>query len=190
MAIDRENIMRTTKYQKQQTSYPLIKNSNIFDIINDRINAGHNGASVIVPHVCNNANSFGAGFAAQVARLYPDVKANFHMLGNKSKLGHTQFVISKTNSQYKHSIIFANMIAQNGLISPKNPRPLNYYALSHCMNDVKLYVKNLILNDANRVEIHCPKFGSGLAGGDWNFINYLIEDIWFDLSTFIYTINK
>lgn len=180
--------MNTTTNRNKYYPYNLIKNNNIFQVIESRIKSGHSGATVVVPHVCNNVNAFGAGFAGQVAKLYPEVKANFHLLGSKSKLGTTQFVISKIDNHYKHSIIFANMIAQNGLISNKNTRPLNYYALGHCMNDVKLYIKNLkIHNENNPVEIHAPKFGSGLAGGNWNFISDLIEDIWSEFTVYIYS---
>lgn len=173
---------------KQYKTYPyiLVKNSNLFQCINDRISSGYNGSTVIVPHVCNNVNAFGAGFAGQVAQQFPEVKANFHMLGNKSKLGQTQFIVSKTNEKYKHSIVFANMIAQNGLISPKNTRPLNYYALAICMNDIRNYIKNFKMNNDNNIEIHAPKFGSGLAGGNWNFISDLIQDIWQDVSVYVY----
>lgn len=176
---------RITKKNKIDP-YISIRNIDIFSAIDDRISAGYNGSTVIVPHVCNNVNAFGAGFAGQLATKFPDVKANFHMLGNKSKLGHTQFIVSKTDKNYKHSIVFANMIAQNGLISPKNTRPLNYYALSVCMNDIKNYVKNFKINNDNNIEIHAPKFGSGLAGGNWNFISDLIEDIWSDFNVYIY----
>ena len=34
------------------------------------------------------------------------------------------------------------------------------------------------LNKSENIEIHCPKFGSGLAGGNWNFISDLIDDVW------------
>ena len=79
------------------------------------------------------------------------------------------------------------MIAQNGTISPKNPRPLNYGALAFCMTDVRQYCNSLKDNiEYGKVEIHAPKFGSGLAGGDWFFIQELMLDIWKNLDTFIY----
>lgn len=169
----------------------MINNHNIFDIINDRINAQSNSATVIVPHVCNNCNGFGAGFAGQVADKYPEVKANFHMLGNQAKLGHVQYVTSNKSGIDKNRIIFANMIAQNGIISRSNARPLNYGALVYCMNDIRLFVKKYLQqNEVNKIEIHAPKFGSGLAGGNWNFISYLIEDIWYDLDVIIYNYRK
>ena len=169
------------------STFHLVKNSNLFDVIRSRIDAGINGSSIIVPHVCNNVNAFGAGFAGQISEFYPQVKANFHVLGHQSKLGHTQFIKVKENKQYGYSITFANMIAQNKLINSNNKRPLNYAALVYCMNQVKLYAKDLKKkDDSSKVEIHAPKFGSGLAGGNWDFISCLINDIWSDLSVFIY----
>ena len=41
-----------------------------------------------------------------------------------------------------------------------------------------------------KVEINSPKFGSGLAGGNWYFINDLIEDIWGDFNVYIYNYSK
>jgi hypothetical protein len=81
------------------------------------------------------------------------------------------------------------MISQNGTISPRNKRPLNYLALCRSMLSVSKYIKEKINTDQS-VQIHAPKFGSGLAGGNWGFISDLIDDIWSDFQVFIYDINK
>lgn len=168
-------------------NFSIIKNKDIFENAKIKINAGINGNTIIIPHVCNNINLFGAGFAKQVSEKYPVVKANFHMIGNKAKLGSVQFVTAETEDKYKHSIIFANMIAQNKVINNKNTRPLNYGALVYCMSQVRSYIKEKEKNtEAQKIEIHAPKFGSGLAGGNWNFISDLIEDIWNDIPVFVY----
>jgi len=166
----------------------LIKNYNIFDSIIERINSKEKGSHVIVPHICNNVNAFGAGFAADVSQKFPEVKMNFHMLGTKAKLGQVQFVSVVKEPTYKHEIIFANMIAQNNLLSKDNPRPLNYAALVRTMNEVKVYCQTLKKKheESANVEIHAPKFGSGLAGGNWDFIACLIQDIWNDIPVYIY----
>jgi hypothetical protein len=175
------------KITKKTNAFTVVKDKNIFDIINSRIEAANNGSTVLVPHVCNNVNAFGAGFAGQVAEIYPEVKANFHLLGKNAKLGQSQFVAVKTDKLYKHQIIFANMIAQNSLISSQNTRPLNYGALVYAMFDVRSYVKKLEQKlETTKIEIHAPKFGSGLAGGNWNFVSNLIEDIWYDIPVYIY----
>lgn len=176
---------------QKKTNISFIK-GDLFDYIHHYINADHNGSSVIVPHVCNNINLFGAGFAGAIAKNYPIVKENYHMLGNsflKNNLGHTQFIEVAKNKIYGHKIIFANMIAQNGTISASNPRPINYLALIKSMVSVSKYI---IANhsDDSSIQIHAPKFGCGLAGGNWNFIQYLIEDTWKDFSVNIYEFKK
>jgi hypothetical protein len=174
-----------TKYTVNH-NYSVVK-GDIFHHTKNRIHGGIHGSHVIIPHVCNNVNGFGAGFAADVAEKFPEVKANFHMLGKNAKLGNVQFITVETDKQYKYSLTIANMIAQNKLISPKNPRPLNYAALVYCMNQVRAYTNNILKQpESNRVEIHAPKFGSGLAGGNWNFISELINDLWYDTDVFVY----
>lgn len=168
------------KSKNMNSCYLLTTKHNIFDVANQIITAKENGSSVIIPHVCNNINLFGAGFAKAVADKYPIVKENFHMLSTQAKLGYTQFVEAKKENTYGHRIIVANMIAQNGIKSSKNPRPLNYAALVYCMNNVKSYIKEFQRSQGNPIEIHCAKFGSGLAGGDWKFISELIQDLWYE----------
>lgn len=170
------------KIQEKYThSFHIIKD-NIFDITTQLLKSSTN-LSIIIPHVCNNVNAFGAGFADAVANKYPLVKENFHVNGAQ-KLGHTQFVTAVSHKSNK--IIIANMIAQNGLINMKNKRPLHYPSLVKCMYDIRTYQKKLSLETECSIEIHAPKFGSGLAGGNWQFISDLIDDIWSDINTFVY----
>jgi hypothetical protein len=170
---------------------PSIIYGNLFDHVNKHIHIGYNGTSVIVPHVCNNIGAFGAGFAGGVAKHYPIVKENYHLLGNhflKNNLGYVQFVEVDKDNTYGHKLIFANMIAQNGTISTTNNRPLHYGALVKSMYRLISYI-NENYND-QKIQIHCPKFGCGLAGGNWKFIEQLIEDIWYDKTVFIYDLYK
>lgn len=173
-----------------RTNYILTK-QDLFDSIEKRISAGHAGATVFVPHVCNNLDLFGAGFAASIANEYPVVKANYHMLGKnflRNNLGHAQILKVKEDKKYKHAFYAVNMIAQNGLRSASNPRPLNYAALVKSMVQVSHFIQNStgFANKTEQIEIHTPKFGSGLAGGNWNFISELIEDIWGKYTVFVY----
>lgn len=165
-----------------------IRSGNIFQQTEELVTLGNNGSSVIIPHVCNNANLFGAGFAAAVANRYPIVKENYHLLGSnflRNNMGYTQFISVKNNDKYGHKLIFANMIAQKGTISTKNPRPLNYYALCRSMYNISKYI-DTNFDTSNPIQIHAPKFGSGLAGGNWLFIQDLIKDIWNQYPVFVY----
>lgn len=184
-----------TKIKNNKLSYIILNNQNIFHKITERVKAQHNGCTVFVPHVCNNIDSFGAGFAGQVSSIYPEVKSNYHLLGKhflKNNLGYSQFVDVYDDKQYGNKIIFVNMIAQNGIRNSTNTRPLNYAALSQCMISIARYINNNtgFLTKNEKIEIHAPKFGSGLAGGNWNFISELIDDIWKKYPVYIYNFNN
>lgn len=179
---------------KKNLSKYLLSNNNIFDIVKQRIAADKFGCSVIIPHVCNNIDVFNGGFAAAIAAEYPMVKQNYHMLGKsflKNNFGHTQFIEVLSKNKYNHKLYFANMIAQDGLPSHTKNRCINYAALVKCMINVSAFIKKINQNaDSDKIEIHAPKFGSGIAGGNWNFISDLIEDIWSKYDVFIYQYNK
>lgn len=157
--------------------------SDIFGPVKSLAMAQNAGSTIVIPHVCNNVGLFGAGFAAAIAKNFPIVSTNFELLGKKTKLGYVQYVSVFKDSVYGHEIIFANMIAQNSIISRTNFRPLNYEALVKCMVDVRNFIHQ---SNKEKIEIHCPKFGSGLAGGNWSFINELIKDIWYNINVTVY----
>jgi hypothetical protein len=164
----------------------------IFDIAFKRVNGEVNGSTVFIPHVCNNIDLFGAGFAQQIAERFPSVKQDYHMLGKnflKNNMGYAQIIKVYEEKKYKHKLFIVNMIAQNGIRSQSNLRPLNYWGLVKSMTSLASYITTNtgFINKNENVEIHCPKFGSGLAGGDWHFISDLIEDIW---SKFFVTVYK
>lgn len=137
---------------------------NFFDYVTDDKN-------FIVPHVCNNVKKFGAGFAKSLALKWPKTKVDF--LQFEPTLGEVQFV--KINQ-----LMIANMIAQDGIKSKTEQKPLKYAHLINCMNRVRTMAKALNL------EIHTIKFGSNLAGGNWDFIEELISELWDNLPVFIY----
>ena len=135
-------------------------NGDIFDYIET------NKLKCLVPHVVNCKGAFGAGFAYAIAKKYPYVKAEYAEWLNrydvpKEALG--QVELSATNT-----IVFAHMCAQ----TLGGDRPLYYNHLASCMTKVARHAQIL-----NRDIITVP-FGSGLAGGNFEFIKELIHDCW------------
>lgn len=186
--------IKTNKNNKRH-SYVISKHD-IFNCCIEKINTPNNGSSVIIPHVCNNIDSFGAGFAAFIADKFPIVKMNYHMLGKsflRSNLGYCQIIKVIENNKTKNSLYVANMIAQNGVISPSNTRPLNYLALTKSMSAVASFINSQLKNNESSTDIfdiHCPRFGSGLAGGNWYFISDLIDDIWSKFNVTVHILGK
>jgi hypothetical protein len=135
----------------------------------------------LIPHVCNTLGGWGAGFVLALSKEFGDLPKEKYLkqiglFPNKmDRLGKVSFTKMK-----EKRVIVANMIAQNGYMNKGNSRPLRYDALVQCMKLVAQQIE--YLNDINNSEqyftIHTCKFGSDLAGGNWEFIECLIEDIW------------
>ena len=136
-------------------------------------------AQIIVPHVCNNQNFFGKGFAAALSKHYPKVKQTYHSdyVNGSAQLGVSRFIECDNN------ILICNMIAQTF----GGKRPLFYNYLAKCMDEVANRIQEFAVIQGVNYEIHAPVFGSGLAGGDFKFIRLLIEDCW--IRRDIYPIN-
>lgn len=140
---------------------------------------------VFITHVVNSENKWGAGFVIPLGNHYPESKKQYHEWGDNQwscpdnflheltdnfVLGQTQFVEVEEGK-----VIVANMLAQ----TLGGVRPLRYDALARCMWIVtQIIAAYKAKNPDKKVEIVAPMFGSALAGGDFNFIEQLIEDSW------------
>ena len=166
-----------------------LQNKSIFDIAHEVIFSKENSYNVIIPHVCNNANVFEIGFSEQINKKYPSVKINYELLGKSFLLknpGYVQFNDVDRNVSSNKRLIVSSMIAQNGLKNKNNKRPLNYAYLVKSMVLVKKFIVQNF-NSENKVMVLTNKFGIGQTGGNWKFIECLIEDIWKDLEVVIYS---
>lgn len=125
-------------------------------------------AKILIPHVCNDMGGWGSGFVLSVSR-FSSLPEKIYREEDNLRLGTTQFVRCHDN------ITVANMIAQRSTKSSANPKPIKYLSLAQAMSWVKSHCKT------NGIKhICCPRFGSDLAGGNWEFIKELIQELWLD----------
>lgn len=139
---------------------------------------------VVIPHCCNNIGVMGAGVALQIARKYPELVASYfaqhkssgtdEVSGLKNMLGEVFFGLEDSGK-----LLIANMIGQDGTRGPGNEKPVKYWALLRGMQETLAYAGGCKMR-SDKVVFHCPKFGSDLAGGDWNVIEALIQETWVD----------
>jgi len=127
-----------------------------------------NGKKVIV-HCCNDLGLWGAGFVLALSRRWKAPEQMYHDfidgLPEDERLGKVQFVAVEPD------ICIANMIGQHGVGRGKNGvPPVRYEAIREGLKQVNMYCK------MNNATMHAPKFGSDLAGGDWNVIEKIIEE--------------
>lgn len=85
--------------------------------------------------------------------------------------------------------IICDMFAQSGIRNQYNTRPLKYEHLITCMKSVRQMIQTVQLEHGRDCCIFCPKFGSGLAGGKWSFIEELIDELWLsaDIDVYVHT---
>lgn len=126
--------------------------------------AGHR----LIIHVCNDIGAWGAGFVLAVSKRWKKPEAEYKSWFRSKtnlKLGEIQ------NVDVQSDTAVVNMVAQRGLGKDEDGQiPLRYDALESCLDKVG----ELALKTGSSV--HAPRFGAGLAGGEWNRIEPMIVD--------------
>lgn len=175
--------MKTKAYNRHDF---FLSRKNIFEICENAIRST-NDTSIFIPHICGMNDN-----PSKISRLiydrYPIVKQNIDVSVNH-KIGQNQYVSVLHNKNKQSNIFVANMFCRN---QKNKNRHVNYYALATCMINLQNHCKNYKLaNSDQKIEIHSPKIGTGIDGGDWNTIANLIDDIWANYFTvFIYEPNN
>jgi O-acetyl-ADP-ribose deacetylase (regulator of RNase III) len=135
------------------------------------------GGEKIITHCCNDLGRWGSGFVVPLGRLYPSAKFAYHRwcegLDDPSYsatglmgLGEIQFV------QVEPHLWVVNIIGQHGVID-RTPAgegpPIRYEAIRQGFAKLRGFAT---LRSAS---VHMPRMGAGLAGGQWEEIEKLIN---------------
>ncbi|MCK9544440.1 MAG: hypothetical protein M0R03_20670 [Novosphingobium sp.] len=121
----------------------------------------------VIAHICNDIGAWGAGFVLALSKKWmqpENVYRSLYKLG--LVLGDIQI------ATVAQDIVVINMIAQSGIytkLNDKNLPPIRYDALERCLEKVNQYCIDY------NATLHAPRFGAGLAGGDWNEIEKIIN---------------
>ncbi|MEK4790360.1 macro domain-containing protein [Bacillus sp. FSL K6-2971] len=140
----------------------------------------------IVCHQVNCKGVMGAGLAKQIKSKYPNVYKDYKRLCDDEKiksrknglLGATQFIdVSKSKT-------IANLFAQKNY--GVKSRQTDYEAMELCLKSLK----HVVSDDYSKYKdcsIAIPYgIGCGLAGGDWEIVSRMIEDILVDCDVTLY----
>ena len=135
-----------------------------------------NHGPCVVPHCCNDLGIMGSGFVVPLQKIFPTAKSEYELWYERNKTGgnNTPFELGRTQFvRVNDKVVIANMIGQHkcGYDENGNP-PVRYLALAKCMEQVGNYAL------ARNLEIVTVRFGSGLAGGNIQFIEDLMTEIW------------
>lgn len=115
----------------------------------------------VIVHGCNCFLVMGGGIARQIAKNFPEAYAADceTLKGDISKLGTITF--------HKYpKLTVVNAYTQYDFVQTGQPN-VNYDAIKQAFKEIKVQFSGK--------KIGIPKIGAGLAGGDWNRIEKIIE---------------
>lgn len=126
----------------------------------------------IIAHQTNCQGVMGSGIALQIKQKYFNVYINYNKLCKlktpEALMGKCQIVATdSTNNKY-----VANLFGQNRF---GKGLQTDYKALEDALYELKSFAKN------NSLSVGIPyNVGCGLAGGDWNIVRKIIEEVFND----------
>ncbi len=133
-----------------------------------------------IAHGVNCQNVMGSGVAKALYTKFPEVKQMYHKFfeypRGGSPLGLTQLVHTEQGKGI-YNLFTQEYYGYDG------KRYVNYAAICNCFMELAQYRKG--------EKIAIPKIGCGLAGGDWNIVEQLINDtVGDDLEIWVYTLDE
>jgi len=134
-------------------------------IVGDATEPVGNGSRIIV-HICNDIGAWGAGFVMAISRKWKKPEEDYRRWAREGKgfeLGEVQFV------EIEKDLLVANLIGQRGISYTGSRPPIRYDAVESGLR--KVTEKALDIN----ASIHMPRIGCGLAGGEWEEVERIID---------------
>jgi O-acetyl-ADP-ribose deacetylase (regulator of RNase III) len=125
-------------------------------------------ARMIVQVVNDKAITWGKGFSVAVRKQWPQAQKEFTrwIFENRSEFKLGNILVSKL----EESVELASLVAQHGYGPSLFPR-IHYLALEECLSKLSIRAKEI------GASVHMPRIGCGEAGGDWNIVSEIIDEI-------------
>jgi O-acetyl-ADP-ribose deacetylase (regulator of RNase III) len=124
-----------------------------------------NNKKAIIVHICNDKRRWGAGFVLALSKRWDAPEESYRNMPDElMALGNVMLV------PVENDIIVANMIAQHDTQPGGHGEPpIRYGALKTCLEKVDALAQEI------GADIHMPRIGCGLAGGEWETVVKIIR---------------
>lgn len=123
----------------------------------------------IIVHVCNDIGGWGKGFVMALSKKWkqPEIQYRVWYASKQDfELGAAQFV------KVTEDIWVANIIGQRGIGFDSNGNPpIRYNSIIKALEKVSEFALE------QNATIHMPRIGCGLAGGKWEDVEKIINDV-------------
>lgn len=117
-------------------------------------------------HVVNCAGKWGAGFSGAVSRRWPFAEKTYRRYRGEYRMGDIQ----KISVGGRTTVV--NLFGQLDVRTPGTPKPISYGAVRRGLDALG----KLILKHGGTATVHMPRIGCGLAGGEWEEVQRIVED--------------
>jgi O-acetyl-ADP-ribose deacetylase (regulator of RNase III) len=147
-----------------------------------RCNEEQASSAAIIAHICNDVGGWGKGFVTAISNRWPEPEREYRQWyaereGNDFGLGQIQVV------PVEEDLLVANMVAQHGLRPKDGIAPIRYDALEQCLDALGAHAWKLSATTVEKsggdssapASVHMPRIGCGLAGGEWDQVELLIQ---------------
>lgn len=126
------------------------------------------GYRIIVQLVNDRARTWGAGFAKNVRKKWPEVQSMytewFDASRSEPKLGALHL------AEIESSLCLASVVGQHGYGPSPKPR-IRYGALAEALERLTRIAVG------KNASLHMPKIGSGESGGSWEIVSEIIDEV-------------
>lgn len=122
-----------------------------------------------IVHGCNCFNTMGAGIARRIAGMYPNAKIADAVTqrGLKAKLGSYTHWTGDDIVTPGNTVTIINAYTQYRY--SRHEMCVDYDAIAACFCEICEFFPSGVIS--------MPKIGAGLAGGDWNTIEDILDEI-------------
>lgn len=122
----------------------------------------------IIVHVCNDVGGWGRGFVVALSARWPQPEEAYLQWfearsTNDFALGAIQLVAVES------SIWVANLIGQRDVVGSPDGPPVRYEAIDRGLTLLASAAKE------RQASVHMPRIGCGLAGGEWDAIESIVQ---------------
>lgn len=159
-------------------------------VVGDLVKAAQSGQLDVIAHGCNCFNTMKSGIAPQIAKAFPFA----HQADQNTQRGDRHKLGGYTYASYTTGLYVFNLYSQYGFWGRKEGiRDLDYQALEKALEGMANELKFIADRDGKEVSnmrVGLPKIGAGLAGGNWDFIELMVEKHLGCFDTKIYVLHK
>ena len=119
----------------------------------------------IICHICNDIGAWGAGFVLALSNKWRYPEDRYRAMP-EYPLGSAMVL------EVEKDIYVANMIAQHGVgTDVRGIPPIRYVALTDALSIVNGIAESM------GATLHMPRIGCGLAGGEWEAVEAILEEV-------------